>query len=315
MTWFHGFNFVDECRALNWGLWQCPPFLYLIMGFITIVAMVTTYLFASRYFIDEPEIAALIVIVVTILLFVIGNTLISGFNRIAEANRMKTEFVSLVSHQLRSPLSIFKWTINLMEMRKEQDHFNSEIKTSLYTLHDANERMIRLVNMLLEVSRLEAKTFELRPEELSLPDLTKSVVQNFERFASASNINLNLRLPSDLPRIKADRDRIAMVIENLVDNAVKYTRGGGEILVAADDTGKFLRLIVADHGVGIPEAQKRYIFQKFFRAENAKNSQAKGTGIGLYIAKEIVEASGGKIGFTSQEGKGSTFWFTLPKAA
>lgn len=310
--WLRRLNVLSECRALDWGLWQCPPFLYLVMGFITIIAMIATYFFSSRYFLDEPEIAALVVIAVTILLFILGNLIISGFNNIAEANRMKTEFVSIVSHQLRSPLSISKWTLGLLERQKGDGNFTSDLATSIYTLHDTNERMIRLVNMLLEASRIDAKTFALRPELFSLSEVAGGIVKNFERFAAASNVSLKFQTRPSLPQVRADRDKISMVIENLVDNAVKYGRGGGEVWVGVERVGDFLRLEVRDKGAGIPEEQQRHIFQKFFRADNAKNKETQGTGMGLYIAKEIIEASQGKIEFKSQERKGSTFWFTLP---
>lgn len=312
--WLQKLNIIAECRALRWGLWECPPFLFLVLGFTIILAMMTTWLFASQYFVDEPELAALVVAAITVLLLLVGNFIIAGFNRVAEANRMKTEFITLISHQLRSPLSIFKWTVDLMERAeaggKKDEEAERDLKHSLSILHDSTESMIRMVNMLLDVSRIEAHTFILKKERFSLEKLAAEAIQRFERYARASNISLKLISEPSLPEIEADKDRMAMVIENLLDNAIKYSKDG--VISVKIENRKVLRLSVEDQGLGIPRGEQQYIFAKFFRAKNIRGTHTNGTGIGLYIAKQIIESSGGKIGFQSEEGKGSIFWFTLP---
>lgn len=306
-------NPLAECRELRWRVWQCPPFLFLVMGFITIVSMVATYALASRY-IDEPELAALLVIFITILFLIIGNIIITGFNRIAQTNRLKSEFISLVSHQLRSPLSVFKWTLDVVERWGKHQDAEHNNQNFLQTLRNTTENMIGLVNSLLEVSRIEARTFILREETFSLPDLAKGIADNFRNYAQASNIHLSLEAEADLPALRADRDRIAIVIQNLLDNAIRYSLRAGTVKVSISKKGNSLLVSVDDQGIGIPPNLQKRIFEKFFRVGNMQKSdkQTHGTGIGLYIAKEIVTASGGTIGFTSEEGRGSTFWFTLP---
>lgn len=308
-------NPVAECRELKWGLWQCPPFLFLVMGILTIVSMIATYVLASRY-VEEPELAALIVIFITILFLVMGNIIISGFNKIAETNRMKSEFISLVSHQLRGPLSIFRWTLDVLErqFRKMPDS-NPENGNFVETLRNTSDNMIGLVNSLLEMSRIEAQTFVLREEVFSLDKVTKDIVANYLKYAEASNIALAVEIAPDIPEVRADRERIAIVIQNLVDNAVRYTLNRGNVLIMVRKDGEEILWSIKDEGVGIPVAQQKFIFQKFFRAKNLNSKSTKqthGSGIGLYIAKEIITASKGKIGFTSEEGKGSEFWFRLP---
>lgn len=309
-NWLKQLNFVAECRSARLSFWQCPPFLVLVMGLVIIISMVATYTLATRYT-DEPEIAALIVIAVTIVFLVVGNLIIAGFNAIALANRMKSEFISIVSHQLRSPLSIFKWTIEAMGREPHSPTSSSE-NNSLQTLAGSTEKMIRLVNSLLEVSRIEARAFVIKKEQVSLPKLAKAALLEFRSYAQASNVALDLKITDDIPEIVGDRDRISMVIQNFIDNAIRYSRGGGRVEVAINKKEGDLEFSVTDTGVGIPLAQQKFIFQKFFRAQNSSRHQTEGTGIGLFIAKSIIEALGGKIGFHSQEGKGSTFWFTLP---
>ena len=309
-------NPVAECNKLRWGLWQCPPFLFLVMGLVTIISMIATYALASR-FVQEPEIAALIVIAVTVLFLIIGNLVITGFNRVAETNRMKSEFISLVSHQLRSPLSIFRWTIDVLERNAQkisEEPLRSSNGSFIDTLRKTSDNMIVLVNSLLEVTRIEARTFVLREELFDLGKMTRDIAENYRKYAEASKVAIRLEVP-ELPQIKADRERIAIVIQNLIDNAVRYTEKAGTITIGLEKEEKTILWQIKDQGIGIPAAQQKFIFQKFFRAQRPNphvTTQTHGTGIGLYISKEIIESSGGKIGFISEEGKGTTFWFRLP---
>ena len=176
--------------------------------------------------------------------------------------------------------------------------------------------MISLVNSLLEVTRIEAQTFVLREEIFALGDLSREILENFRKYAEASNIHLELNVMPNLPLIKADRNRISIVIQNLVDNAIRYTAREGRIKITIENKDKNIYVRVEDQGIGIPKKLQLRIFEKFFRVGNLNKSdkQTHGSGIGLYIAKGVVEAGGGKIGFTSEESRGTTFWFTLPIA-
>ncbi len=305
-------NFFRECRRLHWGLWQCPPFLMIANGFVAIVAMIATYLFASRY-VEEPEVAALIVMGVAALFIIVGYFVVHGFNTIAEAHRIKSEFISIVSHQLRSPLSIFKWTLDILEREYRKRGGDSPDLDNLFsTLTNSTEGMIRLVNMLLEVSRIESETAIFKKNPIDLAQHTKKIMEDFQSYARASNVTLALDAPEDLPRAAGDPERIAMAIQNLIDNAIRYTLRAGKVLVSIRKEGAFLRWSVTDQGIGVSSADEPFVFQKFFRAQNAVREQVHGSGIGLYIVKVVVEAAGGGVGFHSQEGAGSTFWFILP---
>lgn len=318
MAWLqpnHGLNILAECKALRWGLWQCPPFLFVILGFITILSLSTTAFIANIYF-EEPEIPTVIATSIEAVIFlIIGNLIINGFNKIAESNRLKAEFVSVISHQLRSPLSIFKWTVDALERElktKLTGGPDASLETFMRTIRETTESMIHLVNSLLEVSRIEAGRFVLKEEPFSLGEITEHIIEGFRKYAEASNIKIELEENSKTPNIVSDRDRISMVIQNLLDNAIRYTRGSGKIKIKISNGSSRLKWSVEDEGIGIPPEQQKYIFQKFFRADSGRKKQTEGSGIGLYIAKAIVEASNGEIGFTSEENKGSMFWFKLP---
>jgi signal transduction histidine kinase len=285
-----------DCREYNLGLWECPGFIFLIIGLVNIAAMVSTYFIANRYT-EEPEFVAIIVIIVTAVIFIIGHTITQGFDKLAQANKMKTEFVSIASHQLRTPLSAMRWTLNLLNDSKPANP--AELQASyLALIKESNDRMIRLVNDLLDVSRIE---------------MGKIIIAGFQPLATASNIEITLEANETLPNALVDPEKISLVIQNLIDNALKYTKGKGSINISAQDDGSNVRVAVKDSGVGIPVSQQKHIFQKFFRSDNAMKHQTVGTGLGLFIAKAIVEESNGKIWFESKEGQGTTFYFTLPK--
>lgn len=274
-----------------------------------------TYFLASRYYVEEPEFTALAVIFVTLNLLVMGALLVKGFSRIAEANRAKSEFIAIASHELRSPLSIFKWTLDLLTRRVADEGNHEEIENFLATLQSASEDMILIVNSILEMNRIESERLVLRRDIFSLNELTSETLKKFERYARACNIRFEFSPALSLPNLAADKERMRTVLKTLVDNAIRYTPNSGVIKVTIEPAPSVITWKIKDEGAGIPLAEQRYIFQKFFRAKNIIGQQTHGSGIGLYIAKAVIEASGGTMGFRSQEGKGSEFYFTMPLGA
>ncbi|NQV00903.1 MAG: HAMP domain-containing histidine kinase [Parcubacteria group bacterium] len=301
-------NFIKQCRKYDLTLWQCPNFLIIIIGLVTIIAMLGTYAVAIEY--AQPEIVALIVIGVTAILFIIGYLVLQSFEKLAQANRMKSEFVSIVSHQLRTPLTSIKWTLNLM-MLKEKDSLTKEQLEKLITIKESNQRMVNLVNDLLNISRIEQGQLNLKPEKISLEKTIQDLIKEYSALAKASNIEFSLK-SEFLPLVLIDKQGIELILRNLIDNAVRYTKGKGLIKIKLIKKNNSVRCEIQDSGVGIPNKDKRKIFQKFFRSQNIMKYQTQGTGLGLFIAKSVINASKGSIGFQSQENKGSTFWFELP---
>jgi len=303
-------NILAQCKRYGLSLWQCPQFLFLIMGIIIIGSTLTAYAIGTRY-IEEPELVALIVLLITAILFIIAAIITRSFERLAEASRMKSEFISVVSHQLRSPLSNLRWAIELL-MSGRLGKIEEKQTEYFRILKENSGRMGELVSDLLIVSRIETATLPQKRKEISLEDLIKKLISEFEPFAQASNVEIEFKSEENLPKILADPSQIRLVVENLLDNAVRYIKDRGKVKMLLSRRGQNLYFEIEDNGVGIPKEDQKYIFQKFFRSENILRYQTQGSGLGLYISKAIIERSGGKIGFKSQEGVGSTFWFTLP---
>jgi signal transduction histidine kinase len=182
----------------------------------------------------------------------------------------------------------------------------------LKILEENSNRIGELIKDLLIVSQIESGKLPQKKEEFSLEDLTLEIIKEFSSLAQKNGVQINHSFGAKLPLISANKYQIRQVIENLLDNAIRYSREKGVVEIKIERKGKKVYFEVKDNGVGIPKEEQKYIFQKFFRAKNIKRYQTIGTGLGLYISKALVERSGGKIGFFSQEGKGSTFWFTLP---
>jgi len=305
-------NIFGQCRKYNLSLWQCPSFLFLVMGIVIISSSLIAYVLGNRY-IENPETVSLIVLLLTTVLFIVDFSITRSFERLAEASRMKSEFINIVSHQLRSPLSNLKWTIDLLlsgRLGKIEEKQTEYFKI----LKDNSARMSELVSDLLTVSRIETATLMFKKQKFSLGNMVKELIREFEPFTRAANVELAFNQEPVLAEVFADPNQIRQAIGNLLDNAIRYTRERGKVEIALLKRNKNLYLEIKDSGVGIPKDDQKYIFQKFFRSENVLKYQTQGSGLGLYIAKSIIEKSDGKIGFLSQEGVGSTFWFTLPTA-
>ena len=303
-------NIVAGCKKYGISIWQCPQFLFLLMGIVIIITAITTYALGTRY-VADPTIVSLIVFILTIVLFVITFSMTRSLEGLAEANRLKSEFVSIVSHQLRSPLSNLKWSTEFLESGRAGKVTDKQLEY-YKILQDNTSRMAELIDNLLTVSRIEQGRLPIRKSEFSLEALTKEIISRFEPLASASDIKINLETAENLPKAMADPSQIKVVIENLLDNAIRYSNGKKEVGVDISNKGKNLLLKIKDSGVGIPKADQKHICQRFFRSSNVLKYQTQGSGLGLYIVKSIVEKSKGKFGFKSVENKGSTFWFTIP---
>lgn len=300
-----------ECREYNLGLWQCPSFLFVVMGAINIASILATYVIVKRY--DSPELVIASVSVISVFIFSLGTSVIRGIQEMATVNRMRAEFISIASHQLKAPLSGLRWSFDVLKSPKTGD-LNPKQQEFMDDVEENITRMIKLVNDLLDVSRIDSGRMMMNIERVDMKKTAEEVMKDLNVFAKANNTDIFLEAEEGLAPVKTDSMRIRMVMQNFIDNAVKYIGDKkGEIHITLRNEGDQVYCGVRDNGIGISKDDQKKIFDKFFRAKEVSRKQTVGTGLGLYIAKAAVESSGGKIGFISEVDKGTEFWFTLPK--
>ena len=227
-----------------------------------------------------------------------------------ELDQAKTEFVGLASHQLRTPLTAVAWYTEML-LKKDAGQLNKKQEDYLGEIYAGNQRMIDLVDDLLNTSRIDMGTLNIKPELVNLVEVMESTLNEFSSQTSQKNISIEKKFSRNLPRVLLDPDHLGIVFQNIISNAVKYTPPKGKITVEIKRQNSHILVKIADNGWGIPATQQKKIFTKLFRADNVRKKDTEGTGLGLYIARAIVKKSGGKIWFESKENKGTTFYITL----
>lgn len=233
--------------------------------------------------------------------------------KLVTLNDTKDDFISMASHQLRTPLTAVKGNISMI-MDEDYGKIPKVIREPLGQAFASSERMVGLIADLLNVSRLRTGKFAIQPVPSNLDTVVKSELRQLKESAASHDLTLTYDAPKDYPTLMLDEIKIRQVIMNFVDNAIYYTPSGGHIKVSLRHTAQQIEFTVVDDGIGVPRDLQRHLFTKFYRAANAQKMRPDGTGIGLFMAKKVIVASGGAVIFKSQEGKGSTFGFSIPLA-
>lgn len=231
----------------------------------------------------------------------------------SNADRTKSEIISIASHQLRTPLTAIRWyTKELLKARKK---LPEEKRVSyLNQISESNQRMIDLVESLLNVSRIDLGTLAFVPELISVKKVVTAIVSEARVPIEAKKLSIQTDIPANLPPAFIDRNAVHIVLQNLINNAVDYSYDGKTVHIRARYQQPYIMVSVIDEGVGIPARQQSQIFTKLFRADNAPRMSTHGSGIGLYVTKAMIEQSGGKIWLESTENAGTKMHVTIPTA-
>jgi len=226
-------------------------------------------------------------------------------------DKLKSEFISIAAHQLRTPLSAIKWVIKMV-LDGDSGPLNKDQQQLLFKGYQSNERIINLVNDMLNVSRIEEGRFGYSFSDCDFREVLNIVIDSLDNLIKGKNIKFFLNIPKKMPKVHLDRQKMTLVLQNLLENAIKYTPEYGKIEITVEFSKKFLKFKIKDNGVGIPEKDQGKLFSKFFRADNVVRMQTEGSGLGLFIVKNVIKRHGGDLTFQSEEGKGTEFVFTLP---
>lgn len=226
---------------------------------------------------------------------------------------MKSEFIALVSHQLRTPLSTMSWYIEMLSTN-DTDKLTADQKEYIAEVAASNNRMTVLVNALLNVARIELEKFHVEPEAVNLRELITSVMKYSELESTKKKLQLNLVCDAENTTIESDKGLVCLIAENLISNAIKYSLEGKEVTIkiAIDEPNKTAILSVEDRGIGIPTGEQKEIGHRLFRATNATKTDTDGNGLGLYISHVAAQSIGGTLTFVSTNGEGTIFTLTMP---
>ena len=232
--------------------------------------------------------------------------------KLHELDQAKSNFISIVAHQLRTPLSGVKWTLNMV-LSGTLGQISNEQRSFLMKCYESNERMIVLINDMLGADRIDSDKMKYNFVPTQIFDLMDNVLFEMTSVINKKKLRMAyLHKDRSLPQVLIDTEKMRAAVQNLLENAIKYTPQDGTIEIDFQVVDGFLQVSIKDTGIGIPDGDKKNIFNRFFRAKNAMKVETDGSGLGLYIAKGIVEKHGGKLWFDSLVGRGSTFYFTIP---
>jgi signal transduction histidine kinase len=226
----------------------------------------------------------------------------------------KDEFISMASHQLRTPLTTVKGYLSMV-LEGDAGELEAKQRKLLEEAYSGAQRMVYLIGDFLNVSRLQTGKFVIEASKVNLAEVVAEEVEQLQETAKARQLELVYSRPDEFPVVKMDETKIRQVVMNFIDNAIFYSRPKNVITIELVATEKEITLRVRDHGIGVPASERHHLFTKFYRASNARKVRPDGTGIGIFMAKKVIMAHGGSIIFETVEGKGSTFGFRLPRQA
>ncbi len=250
---------------------------------------------------------------------------IIGFLKIVSNNtrestilESKSEFLTVSAHQLRTPITAMSWTFESLKSYLPDDGLlknKEEVSKLVSEGWGLSKRSLKIIDDLLNAAKIEEGKFGFNFEETNIVDMLKKIKQAAEVIAEEYNVRISISSSSEKYDVFTDTEKLSMAVTNIIDNAIKYNVKGGtiDILVEPESSdARYVRVSISDTGIGIPKENLPKMFQKFYRSENAERAEPNGSGLGMYITKNIIEAHGGKISVESQVGRGTTFWFTLP---
>jgi signal transduction histidine kinase len=230
-----------------------------------------------------------------------------------EFDQLKDNFISVAAHQLRTPLGSMRWSMELL-LDEDNVHLPSEVRSEIEQLYENNQRMVTLVNDLLNTTRIDAAITREQSELVDIMAILQKIASDSLHEANIRLVTVHFsKVKKELLQVFVAPKNIHEAFQNIISNAIKYSNAGGVVTISVQEEGKkYMRISITDTGIGIPKDQQSKIFSKFSRASNAVLKETDGSGLGLNVAKFFIEQSGGKIWFESEEGKGTTFFVDLP---
>ena len=238
--------------------------------------------------------------------------ILEDVSELRRLQRIRAEFIDNLSHELRTPLTTVRLLTETLARDLERTEPPPRLRDRIQMIDIETGHLVQMVNELLDLSRIEQGTAPLHLAPVDLAPLLRASLERLRLFAERQGVRLTTEIPDDLPRVLIDEERVGQLLVNLLHNAVKFSPGGGDVVVRARPAGQEVVVSVQDHGIGIPRDDLDRIFERFYKVDRARPREGGGTGLGLSIARHVFQGHGGRIWAESEEGSGSTFSFTLP---
>jgi len=266
LDFVNDFDLEKQARDLGIKIWQTPSFLFIVFGVTAVIIMLATYFISKNY--ESPEVLVIAECLVVVVVFIVEMLVNKFIVQLTRLNKMKSEFVSIASHQLRTPLSAIKWETELLLTKFKKGLDKKQLK-NIENIYSINQRMIRLVNDLLDVARIDQNRLILIKQKVDFLKIVEEVMEEIIPKAKLRNIEIEIDTKKELPMVVGDKEKVQIVVENLFDNAVKYTNSGGKIRVKISKNKQYLEFEIKDNGVGIPEEQ--IPFRQCHQISNGRN--------------------------------------------
>jgi two-component system phosphate regulon sensor histidine kinase PhoR len=239
---------------------------------------------------------------------------LENVGELVRLRRMRSEFIDNLSHELRTPLANVRLLTEMLMDDLEDEEVSTRVRERVATIDIETGHLVQMINELLDLSRIEQSSSTIRHDEVAVPPLVEASMRRLRTFAERQRVVLIELVPDDLPPIRGDEERLDQLLMNLLHNAIKFSPEGGTVTITTDEHPDGVVISVTDQGVGIPRKDQARVFERFYKVDRARQRGQGGTGLGLAIARHIAEAHGGRIWLESEEGRGSTFSFSLPFA-
>ena len=300
-------KYKTEAQMYGIPFWKLPDILFVEMAIVNIAVMLVSYWLIS-YGVDDPAFVIFPIMLEAVVILIIGNIITETSKEIIENQKLKKEFINIISHQMRTPLTASKWSLELLKKEKDEQKKDRYIDKII----EANERMMGIVNDFVHLARMSEEVKEIKAEKFEVSELIKSIIRNDKFFSEIQNVEIEYKNEDGEIFVNADRLKAEVVFSNLIDNALKYSPPHTKIEVILKKDDENFIAEIKDRGIGIGEETKKYIFTKFYRSDGARRTCSSGTGIGLYFCKIITTKMNGRIWFNSKEGIGTSFFVSLP---
>ncbi len=296
-----------QSREYGISVWKLPDILLIGMAFVNVVIMVVSYWWISSG-IDDPTKAIFPIALEAVIILIVGNIIAETSKEVIDNQKLKKEFINIISHQMRTPLTAAKWSLELLKKERDVEKREKYIDRTI----EANKRMMSIVNDFVNLARMADEVKEIKIEKFEISEIVKGIIRNDQFFSEVQDVEIKYENKEGEIWVNADKLKTEIVFNNLIDNALKYSPSHTKIdVILKKEKGGFIGEI-KDRGIGINNVDRKYIFTKFYRSANARRSCSSGTGIGLYVCKVIVEKMKGSIYFKSKEGIGTSFFVSLP---